>query len=230
MTRGWFGAAACSAWIALGGALAAAQGPADVQRHRFEAAAGGVWLGGASLGAGDAELRGNRVPADEFRLFSADTRAMAAPGFDARVGFWLTRTMAVEGGLVIARPVLRTSITSDVEGAPPLEVEERLDQYFFDGSVVLLLDALRFGATVPFVSGGAGYLRQLHEGRTLVESGQVYHAGGGLRHWLRTRRTGRLRGFGVRVDGRLYVLASGVRLEDGPRTHGALSGALFVTF
>ena len=230
MRPGWFRGAACVAWIALGSALAAAQDPAAVQVHRLEAAAGGLWLGGASLGSGDAALRGNRIPADEFRLFSADTRAMAAPGFDARVGFWLTRTIAVEGGLVIARPLLRTSITSDVEGAPALEVEERLDQYFFDGSMVLLLDALRFGATVPFVSGGAGYLRQLHEGRTLVESGQVYHAGGGLRHWLRTRRTGWLRGLGVRIDGRLYVLASGVRLEDGPRAHGALSGALFVTF
>ena len=37
----------------------------------------------------------------------------------------------------------------------------------------------------PFASGGAGYLRQLHEDRTLVETGQVYYAGGGARYWLR---------------------------------------------
>ena len=126
---------------------------------------------------------------------------------------------------------LRTRVTSDAEGAAALTVEERLDQYFFDASVVLLLDALRFGgATVPFVSGGAGYLRQLHEGRTLVESGQVYHGGGGIRHWLRMRDRGFVRGLGLRVDGRLYVLAGGARIEDRPRAHGAISGGVFVTF
>ena len=32
---------------------------------------------------------------------------------------------------------------------------------------------------------GAGYLRQLHQDRTLIEHGQIFYAGGGLRYWLR---------------------------------------------
>jgi hypothetical protein len=230
MTRTIAAAAACLAGLLIP-APAAAQGAGADQRHRLEAAVGGLWIGGGTIGGADADLRANRMPPGDFRLFATETDAAASAGFDARVGYWLTRTIAVEGGVVFARPALRTRITSDAEGAAPLDVEEQLDQYFFDASVVVLLDALRFGGrTVPFVSGGAGYLRQLHEGRTFIESGQVYHAGAGLRHWLRTSPAGFLRGLGVRIDGRLYVLANGAGFDESPRPHGAVSGALFLTF
>ncbi len=234
MTRGGAarGATACLVWGAiLAAAPAAAQSAGDRPVRRFEATAGALWLNGASLGSGEAVLRANRVPSGDFTLFEADPRAAAAPGVDARLGYWLTRTIALEAGLVFMQPALRTRITSDAEGADALTVEERLDQYFIDASVVVLIDAWRFGeGTVPFVSGGAGYLRQLHEGLTLVETGQVYHAGAGLRHWLQRRDAGFIRALGLRVDGRLYILADGAQLEDRPRTHGAISGAVFVTF
>ena len=58
----------------------------------------------------------------------------------------------------------------------------------------------------------------------------VYHAGGGVKHWLVLRDRGFMRGVGVRVDGRLYVLVKGIELRDRPRPHGAISGLLFVTF
>lgn len=211
--------------------LAAAQTAGPSQRHRFEIAAGGLWVAGAALGSDTAELRANRTPAAPFALFTADTRSAPAPGFDGRLAYWLTRSIAIEGGFAFMKPALRTRVSSDVENAAALTLEERVDQYFIDGSVVWLLDALRFGdRTIPFVSGGAGYLRQLHQGRTLIETGTVYNAGGGLRHWLRLQRLGWIRAIGLRVDGRVYVLVDGVRLEDRPRTHGAVSGAVFLTF
>jgi hypothetical protein len=210
---------------------AAAQSPADARRsHRFEVTVGGLWLSAADVGGEVAELRANRVPPAPFRLFTTETHADAAPGVDARLGFWLTRDFAVEAGFVFARPPLETRITADAEGAAALTVSEDVDQYFIDANVVWLVDRFRFWQLVPFVSGGAGYLRQLHEGRTLVETGQVYHVGGGLRHWLRMTDRGWIRGMGVRFEGRAYVLADGVQLEDRPRTHGAFSGSLFVTF
>jgi hypothetical protein len=199
--------------------------------RRFEASVGGLWLGGAELGAGDAELRRNNIPTSEFPLFSAGTRMDAAPGFDGRVAFWLTRALAVEAGFVMTRPVVRTRISDDAEDAEALTVEEDLDQYFVEAAGVLLLDRFRIGdRTIPFVSGGAGYLRQLHEGRVLVETGQVYHLGGGLRHWLRVRDRGFLRAAGLRLDARAYFLANGFVLEEGARPHGSISGALFLTF
>lgn len=210
---------------------ASAQTPRPPRRPRLEASIGGLWIGGAALGSEPAELRANRVPPGPFTLFTTDTDSIGAAGIDARVAWWLTPTIAVEGGLVRVEPELRTRIAGDAEAAEGLTVAERLDQYFIDARVVWLIERFRFrGRTVPFVSGGAGYLRQLHEGRTLIETGQVYNAGGGLRHVLRQRDAGLLRLLGVRLDGRVYVLVDGVQFEDRPRTHGAVTASMFVTF
>lgn len=210
---------------------AMAQSVDGSHRHRFELAAGGFWIGGAALGSDVAELRANRTPPAPFSLFTTDTRVEPAPGFDGHVSFWLTRSLAIEGGFVYARPPLRTSVSGDAEGAPALTVEEPVDQYFIEGSAVWLIDRLRIRQrTVPFVSGGAGYLRQLHEGRTLVETGEVYHVGGGLRHWLRQSSRGRIRGMGIRAEGRAYILSNGVQFGDRRRTHGAFAASFFVTF
>ena len=200
--------------------------------HRFEGTIGGLWLGGAGLGSSTAALRANTTgtPAP-FTLFTTESRFGSAPGLDARVGYGLTKRITVELGLVFSRPELRTHVSDDVENAPALTVAESVHQYFVDGSVVVLLDRFALGdRTVPFVTGGAGYLRQLHEGLTLVEIGQVYHVGGGVKHWLVLRDRGFMRGIGVRVDGRLYVLVNGIELRDRARPHGAISGSLFVTF
>ena len=208
---------------------ASAQPRPAVRRDRFEASFGGLWIGGAALGSTQADLRSNNVTPTPFRLFTAETEARSAPGLDARVGYWLTPSLLAEAGFVRARPELSTAISADAEGAAALTVAERIDQYFIDANVVWLLDSFRFGGTVPFVSGGAGYLRQLHEGRTLVETGQVYQVGAGIRHPLLTAG-GWVRSLGLRVHGRVYVLRDGVQLEDNARTHGAITGAVYVTF
>jgi hypothetical protein len=211
---------------------APAQSAQDRPAHRIEGTIGGLWLGGADLGSDRATLRANSTGTPSpFRVFDTESRFGSTPGLDARVGYGLTRTMTVELGFVFSRPEIRTSISNDVENAPGLTVTEPVEQYFIDGSLVVLLDGLALGdRTIPFVAGGAGYLRQLHEGLTLVESGQVYHVGAGLKHWFTLRDRGFVRGAGVRVDGRLYLLADGIEFEDSVRPRGAISGSLFVTF
>ena len=215
-----------AAWCAP----AAAQTIDDRPTHRFDVSVGALWLGGAALGAEQAELRANRLEPGPFMLFATDTRVEPVAGFDGRVGFWLTRALLVEAGFIYGKPTVRTRVSSDAEGAEALTLEEDLDQYFIEASGVFFIDALRFGRTVPFVSAGAGYLRQLHEGRTLVETGQVYHVGAGVRHWFVQRARGFIRAVGVRVDGRAYVLLSGFELDDDARSSGALSAGVFITF
>jgi hypothetical protein len=217
--------------VTLAAASSATAQTIDRPVHRFDATIGALWLGGAELGSEDADLRQSGTPPGDFTLFSTDTRIDASPGFDGRVAYWLTRSIALEAGFVWSRPIVRTRVTDDVEDVEDLTLEEDLDQYFVDIGAVLLLDRFSMGGrTVPFVSGGAGYLRQLHEGRTLVETGQAYHVGAGLRHWLHVRDTGFLRAAGLRVDARLYMLVNGVAFDDGARPHGAISGSLFLTF
>jgi len=198
---------------------------------RIELDVGGGLFSGAALGAGDANLRAN-VPAPQaFRVFTADSRVERAPSIHLRAVVPLNRRFGIEAGMTWGRPEIRTSVTADVEGAASLTSVEQVDQYVFDGGVVWMLDGLRLGdRLVPFVSGGAGYLRQLHEGRTLIEHGQIYQAGGGIKYWLLARPRGFLKSSGVRGDVRLQLLRGGIAFDEGPRPHAAISGSVFVGF
>jgi hypothetical protein len=217
--------------ILLAAAPAAAQTAAPTRPARVEIDAGGGWLGGAHAGSIDANLRAASATPTPFRVFSVDSRFAAAPTVHVKAGYALSRRFMVEGGLTLSHPELRASISNDVEAAPPITIAERIDQYGIDASLVFMIRELAISArTLPFVSGGAGYLRQLHEGQTVVEQGHLFHAGGGLKHWLLARERGFLNGAGVRVDARLYVMSGGIAFEDRPRPRGAVSGSVFLAF
>jgi hypothetical protein len=203
----------------------------DRPLRRVEAAAGAGLLSGSALGSADANLRANETTLSAFRLFGTDSRFAGGPLFEVRGGYALNRRFAAEGVFVDSQPELRTSLSRDIEGAPSQTVVEGIDQYFFEGSFVVMLDELRLGRrTVPFAAGGIGYLRQLHEGLTVIEEGHLYHLGGGLKHWLAVRNRGRIRAAGVRADARLYLLSHGIAFKDRPRPLGAISGSFFIGF
>ena len=215
----------------MAAAPAVAQTPDAARIGRVEVDAGGGWLGGGQLGAADANLRAAATTPRPFRLFSVDSRVAAAPTFHVKAGYPLSRRFVVEGGLTLSHPELRASVTNDAEAAPPITVAERIDQYGIDAGLIVMIRELAIGGrTLPFVSGGAGYLRQLHEGQTVVEQGHFFHAGGGVKHWLLARERGLVNGAGVRVDARLYLMSGGIAFEDRPRPHGAISGSVFLAF
>ena len=198
---------------------------------RFEIDAGGGWLGGARLGSRDASLRAPAAAPATFRLFSVDSRFAAAPTVHLKAGVAFSRRLGVEAGVTLSHPELRVSVTNEAEAAPPITIAERIDQYSLDASVIVMIGELALGRrTLPFAAAGAGYLRQLHEGRTVVEEGYVFHAGGGIKHWLMARDQGFISGAGLRVDARLYLMSGGIAFEDHPRPHGAVSGSVFLTF
>lgn len=205
-------------------AAASAQG----QPGRVEVGVGVGALGGAALGSDEADLRTGS--GTDFALFSAESRFGGARELELRAGISLSRRYAVEVRGGISRPELRTSISGDVEGAPDITLTERIDQYMVDASFVALFEGLRIGPVVPFAAAGAGYLRQLHEGLTLVEQGAVYHLGGGVKHRFVNRSSGLLEAVGVRADGRLYLLSGGIAVGDRPRPHVGVSASFFVLF
>jgi hypothetical protein len=205
--------------------------PVNRPLRRIEASIAGGWLGNAELGARDANLRQNVTPPAPRRLFSTDTQLAGAPALDVGGAFAVSRRWAVEGALVFSRPELRTSVSADAEGTPSITVAERIDQYVVEGRLVVFFEEARLGTrTVPFATAGAGYLRQLHDGRTVIEQGHVYHAGGGLKHWLFARSRGRVRAAGLRADLRLYFLADGIAFDEHPTRHFSATGGLFVAF
>ena len=92
---------------------------------------------------------------------------------------------------------------------PDTTAEETVSHYLFEGSLVWHLRHLSFasGRAIPYLAGGAGYLRELHEGNQLVETGQEYHALGGLKYWLGSRA----RRFGLRIEGGVSARKKGIR-------------------
>lgn len=198
--------------------------------HRVEVTGGGGLASRSDLGGMSGTLRANSPTPQPYPLFSADTRMARAPLAEARVGIALSRRFGVEGRLGYSRPELRSSVRADAEGAAAVTVVERIDQYVIDAGIVVMLDEVRVGRLVPFAAAGAGYLRQLHEGLTVVEQGHVYHLGGGVKQWLVTRDHGIIRAAGLRADARMELRSGGIAVADRRRSQFAISGGLFVTF
>ena len=182
---------------------------------------------GDDLGTADADLRSRSGSA--LRLFGTSSELSSAVPIEVRLGFTLTPryTLEIRGGY--ARPELRTSITDDFEGAPALTVTERVDEYTIDG---LLLIALRQRprGVVPFLSAGAGFGWNVHEGLTLAEHGFSYRGGGGVKVPLSVRDRGWVRGVGVRADGGVAVFSGGRSLAEAASVRGVATGGVYLLF
>jgi opacity protein-like surface antigen len=203
---------------------------------RVEVGVGGRWFGRASLGQADA----NATTADggTFRLFSTESELAPAFALEGRLGVRLSRALQLEGSVSYGTPEFRTDVTLDVEGAADETVSESVRQIALEGSIVAELSGWRIGErTTPFVSGGAGYLRQLHERGTLAETGVIYHGGGGLNILLRRprppapgTRAPLAKSIGIRADVRAVVRTGGVTLNDGAHVSPAAGSSLFFRF
>ena len=212
-----------------------AQGGTDapsLRAHHVTVSGGLIWTGGYSIGSSTAELRGNGVGANapSFTLFRSDSSFDAVAGVDGRVGFALTPGLTIEGGMSFQRPGITTELSGDAEAAAVTLDAERVAQYLFDAAVTWQIPGARLGSRVrPFVIAGGGYVRQLYDERTLVESGSVYYGGAGIRYWLRGG-DGQARSIGLRADGRAMWRLDGVDFEDRTRVAPMLTLHLFVEF
>jgi hypothetical protein len=203
-------------------------GQAFLRPHAIELNLGGAWLAGVDFGSTGATLTRNQTVGATYTLFSTASTLGAALGAEGRVGYHLTRSISVEGAFLFARPSLETAISGDAEGAPGITARETISRFLVDVSGVLHLRSLRIGRAVPFVLGGAGYLRELHEGQLLAETGHTYHLGAGAKWPLVTRR-GVIRALGIRLDGRLYFRTGGADLDAGTPTRTmATAGATLI--
>lgn len=210
--------------LVVAGAEARAQG----RPRSFELTAGAVWASGSSLGRDEASETRNQPGGGSFALFVAASEIGPGAGAEARLAFYLTPRVAIEAGGLFARHQVSTRLTSDAEGLPDVTAVEDLSEYVIDGAVVVHLRP--YGRLVPFIRAGAGYLRQLHENQTLVETGTAYHAGGGVSYWLSSGRRGFFKGWGLRGDARLLIRDGGFNLGDEMRAGAVVTGALVMAF
>lgn len=191
---------------------------------------GGVtWASGYAVGGSDAQLRRNTsgVTPASFTWFETRSRMTPAVGAELRIGVDLTPRLMIEGGATFGRPHLRFTIDADTEAPSQPQFDgESVQHYVFDAALVWRAPLRRPSRIDPFVLGGAGYLRQLHQERTLVETGQVYYAGGGARIYVRGR-PGSARSFGLRADVRMNVRRRGIDFENKARVYPSMSGQVF---
>jgi hypothetical protein len=221
-----------------GGTRQSAAQPAPVRQadraHAFDLTLGAQWSGSSPLGVSQATMTPNQGGSTRsFVLFRSSADLEAAPGLEARLGFALNDSLAIEGGVAYSRPAVRVSLSDDFEQAPQAAFDaERLNQYVVDAALVVYLRKLAFARrrARPFVFGGGGYLRQLHEGNTLVDIGQVYYFGGGVKYLLRDRPGRRLGGIGLRVDARAMYRRKGYTFEDKGRLVPVVGGGLLLAF
>jgi hypothetical protein len=209
-----------------------AQDAPELRKHQFTVGGGVVWSGAYQIGDSTAQLRGSTA-APTFTLFTAKSKVTAAIAPELHVGFAVTPRIAVEFGLAVSRPHVGISIGSDPEAPAQQLPGERLDQYVIGGGVTWqfpLPTSVRIPARLaPFVSGGAAFLRQLHEDRTLAETGQIYYAGGGARYFLRDGQGQELT-FGLRGDARVNFRTNGIDFEDRMRFYPTVGVSAFVGF
>jgi hypothetical protein len=193
---------------------------------RLQIGVGVGWLGGAAFGEQPADLRA--PSGGPYRLFESESDLGATGALEIRVGIALTPRYGFEGRAAIGRPELRTRVSSDAEATGSFTIAESIDQYVFDGGVVIRFAQWAGMGLTPFASAGAGYVRQLHEGQELVETGHLFYVGGGFTHPLFSRPQGLIRAASVRADLRLNVFY--LELDEGSRPQGSVSGSLVLTF
>lgn len=216
--------------VALLGAAALAAAPPAAAQPRLDVTVSGAWWTGYELGARRASLTGPQAPTGSLvTLFDSDVSILPGPGAELRLGWRVFRGVYAEatGGLGVN--AVEARIDDDIEAAPAITVSSTMTQITIEGGALIELPAVRWqaGQLVPFLDGGAGYLRQLHEKRVLVETGRTLYAGAGVK-WrsAAARPRGLVQRLVVRGDARLVSRSGGVGIDDERHTYVTVSGGV----
>ncbi len=199
---------------------------------RLELGATVEWFGPSDLGDRTPTLVGNPAEGSTtFPLFTTNGQQNPAVGLGAILGWRLARRVTIQGGFTVSRPGIELTTTDDVEQEGETTSEGRLTEYLFDGGVVINLGNIpNTWKWRPFVSGGGGYLRQVHDGGTVIESGHVFYGGGGVKYRLRATPARRLKSVELRLQGRLLIRNGGFSLDDGSRASLNVGAGLVAAF
>lgn len=149
---------------------------------------------------------------------------VACPEVKVIVG--LTRALDFEGALAYGRTHLTTRVTQDPE-ASNVTISEPLSAYVLEAGVAAHLGRWHGGRSVPFVSAGAGYLRQIHDGQTHIEDGPSWYVGGGVRIPLNDETARGLKSAALRFELRATILAGGSTLDGSRHLLPSVIGGVF---
>ncbi len=211
-------------------AIALAAPPAATAQPRLDVTISGGWWDGYDLGQRRAALTGPQTPAGSpVTLFDADVAVLPGGAAEVRLGWRVFSHVYAEatGGLGVT--AVEARIHGDMEAAPAVTVSSTLTQITIEGGALVEVAtlALPAGHLVPFVSGGGGYLRQVHEDRVLIETGRTIYVGGGVKWRAATAQPrGLLQRLVLRADARLLSRTGGLDVGDERRRYITVSGGV----
>lgn len=223
MTRTWQGIGVSCALVLLAAAPCRAQ---STSSGRLEVSGGIRWMGPAGFGRADAAestLGGTTRP-----LFSTETTLDASAGAQGSVSVRVARGLRLEAAAAYNPTGLSVRITGDPEVTASATASAPVSQILVEAGVVRELR--RRGRLTPFATGGVGYLRQLNDGRTLIETGTSFYGGAGLYYVRESAHPRRLKATGVRADVRAEFLRGGVAPDRSTRVVPAVTAAFFARF
>ena len=203
---------------------------ASTAQPRLDVTVSGAWWEGYELGQQRAAITGPQTPTGSpVTLFDSDSAIRSGPGAELRLGWRVFDGVYAEatGGLGIND--IEARVHDDIEQAPAITVSSTLTQLTIEGGVLVDLPALRLpaGNLVPFVDGGGGYLRQVHEDRVLIETGRTLYVGGGVKWQSGAAQPNELmQRLVVRADARFVSRTGGVDVEDVRRHYMTVSGGV----
>jgi hypothetical protein len=190
----------------------------------FELGGGVLWTGGYDAGSGAAMLSPNSsTGGSPITLFTSESKVAPIAGVEARAAVYVGSRVSAEASFQYSRPVLRTTIGSDFENAESIDATETLSSYLVTGSLVYHFGS---GRVVPFVRGGGGYLRQLHEDNAELLTGSEVHGGGGVKIWFGSAGSR----FGLRLDAGVSARSKSVAFEQTRRVLPAAGAGVVYLF
>jgi hypothetical protein len=209
--------------------LAPARAESELLPGRIEIGFGVLWSGQTALGSMDATE--TTAAGGHSTIFATSTALTGATSLTGRVAVRLSRSVEAEASAGYGTPALRTTISNDIEAGGPVIASETIKQYTVGGAALWYLPSQWMQARFsPFLAGGAGYRRQLHESETLGASGGTLEAGGGVKYLLASRPDSRPKCLGLRADVRLIASWKGVAFDDRLRLSPAIGGSIFARF
>jgi hypothetical protein len=196
---------------------------------RVEVGVGMLWDGSNPFGTRAANE--TTASSGTLSLFSTTSELAAAIGFEGRIGVRVAKSLVVEGQFSYMKPELRVAASADAEGAAAVTAGDVIQQFTIGGRALWFIPGRRWPPRLaPFAMAGGGYLRQLHEQATLVQTGRFYQFGGGVSVLLVSSSRSHATGAGVRFDLSALVRSKGVAFDDGSRTAPAAGASAFVRF
>lgn len=214
--------------LCAGAAVPRTAGAQEAPTPRLELSGGARWI--APLGFPDVAANETTPGGSARPLFVTSSHVDGSVGASGTVGVRVMRGLRADLTVAFNPTHLTTQVTGDREGISDTTARESVTQFLIEGGVVMQPRRWQRPWLSPFVSAGGAWLRQLNDGRTLVQNGQSAYLGTGVCYVERVTNPKRIKASGIRLDVRLQGFRAGVALDQRVHLAPTVAASVFTWF